>query len=149
MEGPGHCLMTAPVRGLQRKPQEDGWLFIPQVVFKCLTPVLETAWARQHRDVKPSLSCFTAASRINKFFPSRISLLFPNPITSQCRGGWDLDIYFYQNSSNFSWGISTANIPAGCSDSIWNVIRHQRHEGDQHLAYLEGAESGSLFKFFP
>lgn len=54
-------------------------------------------------------------------------------------------LFFYQNCSPFSVGISTENIPAGCSDSIWNVIRHQRHERDQHSAYLEGVEEGVVY----
>lgn len=54
---------------------------------------------------------------------------------------------FAKNYSPFSLGISTENIPAGCSNSLWNVIRHQRHERDQHLAYLEGVESGLVYLF--
>lgn len=54
-------------------------------------------------------------------------------------------LFFYQNCSHFSVGTSTENIPAGCSDSIWNVIRHQRHERDQHSAYLEGVEEGVFY----
>lgn len=123
--------------------------FTLQVVSRWLTPTRESAGARQHRAVTPGLSCFAAPSCINTLFLSHVFLLFPNPIALQCKGGWVLDISFYQNCSHFSLGISTENIPAGCSDSIWNVIRHQRHERDQHLAYLEGAEGGVGFLSLP
>lgn len=47
--------------------------------------------------------------------------------------------------SNFSWSISTANIPVECGNSIWKIIRYQIHEGVQHLTYLEEVKRGSIF----